>query len=151
MNDDTDAIIDEMACHCVAARLRVLNRVVSGIYNDALRPHGAQVGQMNIMIVTEKFGAPTPSDICRVLRMDRSTVSRNVDRMKKNGWLKTVPAKDGRSYTLRVTVRGKQKIAAVHPAWRDAQERVKNLLGDAAHEAIFSLGNRAMLGGAGND
>jgi hypothetical protein len=42
------AMIDKVASECVAVRLRMLNRVVTNIYDDALRSLDLKVSQMNI-------------------------------------------------------------------------------------------------------
>src|SRR5882724_1755661 len=44
--------IDIISRTCIAVRLRLLNRVVTNFYDDALRPLGLKVSQLNILIVT---------------------------------------------------------------------------------------------------
>jgi len=43
-----DRTIDTIAKTCIAMRLRLLNRVVTNCYDDALRPLGLKVSQLNI-------------------------------------------------------------------------------------------------------
>ena len=83
--------IDKVASECVAVRLRMLNRVVTNIYDDALRPLGLKVSQLNILVVTAKLGVARPAQMCEILRLDASTLSRNVERMRAHGWLEVVP------------------------------------------------------------
>ncbi len=44
------SMIDKVASECVAVRLRMLNRVITNIYDDALRPLDLKVSQMNILV-----------------------------------------------------------------------------------------------------
>src|SRR5262245_22309850 len=47
-----ESIVDRIASGCIASRVRILNRAISAIYDDALRPSGLKVSQMNILVVT---------------------------------------------------------------------------------------------------
>ena len=49
--NDLAASIDYVSQTCVAGHLRILNRVVTNIYDDAFRPLGLKVSQANILIV----------------------------------------------------------------------------------------------------
>src|ERR1051325_8092453 len=93
--------IEEIATSCVAKRLRLLNRVVTNIYDDVLRPLDLKVSQMNILVAAAKMGTARPIEVCEHLHLDVSTLCRNVERMKVRGWLEVVPAADGRSQPFR--------------------------------------------------
>src|SRR5882757_7261259 len=83
-------MIDKMAGECIAVRLRMLNRVITNIYDTALRPLGLKVSQMNILVAAAKMGTARPLAVCEYLHLDVSTLSRNVERMKARGWLEVV-------------------------------------------------------------
>jgi hypothetical protein len=53
--------IDIISRTCIAMRLRLLNRIVTNFYDDALRPLGLKVSQLNILIVTARLGLARPS------------------------------------------------------------------------------------------
>ena len=100
------AMIDKVASECVAVRLRLLNRVVTNFYDDALRPLGLKVSQLNILVVAAKIGLARPAQVCEYLQLDVSTLSRNVERMQAHGWLEVVPDEDARSQPFRLTPQG---------------------------------------------
>ncbi len=127
--EEPDTNIDTIAKTCIAGRLRLINRVVTNIYDDALRPFGVKISQGNILILTGKLGVASPVKICEYLQLDISTLSRNVDLMRKNGWLEIVPGEDARSHPFRLTKEGKRLIAKIVPAWEKAQAEAKELLG----------------------
>ena len=83
----TDRISEEIARDCVAVRLRLLNRVITNLYDDALRPLGLKVTQMNLLVVAARLGVAEPSQVCRILQMDLSTLSRNLERLRARGWI----------------------------------------------------------------
>ena len=130
MDKPTNSSIDTIAKTCIAVRLRLLNRVVTNFYDDALRPLDVKVSQLNILIVTAKLGLARPAQVCELLQLDTSTLSRNVERMRANGWLEVVLEEDSRTQPFRLTPQGKQLIEKAIPAWEEAQRRASELLGD---------------------
>ena len=58
------AMIDEIAGECIAVRMRMLNRVITNIYDDALRPLDLKVSQMNILVAAAKMGMARPLEVC---------------------------------------------------------------------------------------
>src|SRR5215813_12113557 len=133
MDQPTNSCIDTIARTCIAGRLRLLNRVVTNFYDDALRPLGLKVSQLNILIVTAKLGLARPAQVCEILQLDTSTLSRNVSRMMTRGkqWLEVVPGEgDARTHPFRLTPQGKRLIEKAVPAWEKAQRRASELLGD---------------------
>jgi DNA-binding MarR family transcriptional regulator len=121
--------IDSIARSCIAARLRLLNRVVTNFYDEALRPLGLRVSQMNILVVTGRLGVARPADVCDLLQLDTSTLSRNVERMRAHGWLEVVPDEDARAQPFRLTAEGRRLIEQAVPAWEEAQRQAEELLG----------------------
>ena len=121
--------IDTIAKTCIAVRLRLLNRVVTNFYDDALRPLGLKVSQLNILVVTAKLGLARPAQVCEILHLDTSTLSRNVERMRAHGWLEVVPDEDARAQPFRLTARGERLIERAVPAWEEAQRQATVLLG----------------------
>lgn len=122
--------IETIARECVAVRLRMLNRVITNIYDDALRPLDLKVSQMNILVAASMLGTARPVEVCEYLHLDVSTLSRNVERMKKRGWLVVVPGDDGRSQPFRLTPAGSKLLKKAIPAWSAAQQQVTKVLGD---------------------
>ena len=132
-------LVDDIAANCLAMRVRKLNRVVTNIYDDALRPLGLKASQMNILVVAAKMGLARPGDISRTLEIDASTLSRNLERMRKRGWIEALEdERDARSQPFRVTAKGADLIAAAYPAWQTAQARAAEALGGEAVAALRS-------------
>src|SRR5262245_26469760 len=125
-----DLTADAIARTCIAARLRLLNRVVTNYYDDALRPLGLKVSQLNILIVAARLGLARPARVCDILQLDTSTLSRNVKPLQAHGWLEVVPDEDARTQPFRLTPQGKRLIEKAVPAWEEAQRRATELLGD---------------------
>ena len=140
-------MIDQIAGECVAVRLRMLNRIITNIYDDALRPLDLKVSQMNILVAAAKMGTARPLEVCEYLHLDVSTLSRNVERMKARGWVEVVPDEDGRSQPFQLTAQGRKLLEKAVPAWSEAQQQVKSVLGDGfvqqLNRAVKQVSKRA--------
>ena len=123
---------------CIAVRVRLLNRVITNFYDDALRPLGVKTSQMNVLILTARMGLARPAKVCEILQMDTSTLSRNVERLRAKGWLEVVPEEDARAQPFRVTDKGWKLIEKSLPAWEEGQRRATELLGS---EGVALLDN----------
>jgi DNA-binding MarR family transcriptional regulator len=130
MSDKSSQVIETIAGCCIAGRLRLVNRVVTGLYDDAFRPLGIKASQFNILVVAGKLGLARPADVCAILRLDTSTLSRNVERMRVQGWLEVVPTDDARMQPFCLTTQGKRLLEQAAPAWKKAQQKAEKLLGD---------------------
>ncbi len=136
-----DRAAETIAGECLAARVRMLNRTITAIYDDALRPLGLTTGQLNILVVVTKRGPLSPGEVARRLNMEKSTVSRNVERMRANGWLTVSATDSGHKQQLTLTRQGKRLLENSVPAWDEAQTRTRALLGRRGSDSIRSLGN----------
>ena len=130
-------LADEVSRECLAVRVRKINRAVTNLYDDALRPLGLRVSQMNILVVAERLGTARPGQIGRILDLEASTLSRNLERMRRRGWIEAMEDEsDARSQPFRLTAGGRRLLTDAYPAWRLAQEKAAQLLGADAVEAI---------------
>lgn len=124
-----------VAQECIANRVRLLNRAVSSMYDEALRPHGLRITQMSILVVVSTLEEATPGDFGRILCLEKSTVSRTLDRLRARGWIDVRSRADARSTRVGITAKGAAKLRAVSSAWRSIQRKAQEILGeDAVHE-----------------
>lgn len=134
---------DLIAQECLAVRWRMVNRVITNIYDQALRPLGVKASQLNILVAVAKLGLARPAEISQRLHIDVSTLSRNVERMRNKGWLEVVQEEDARAHPVRITPKGRKLLERAKPAWQSAQQQTKKLLGNdivaALAEAIQRL------------
>src|SRR3954466_5717285 len=130
MDQATTSSIETISRTCIAVRLRLLNRVVTNYYDDALRPLGLKVSQLNILVVTAKLGLARPAQVCDILQLDASTLSRNVKPLQAHGWLEVVEEEDARAQPFRLTPQGERLIEEAVPAWEEAQRQATELLGE---------------------
>jgi DNA-binding MarR family transcriptional regulator len=141
-SEHLDRVVDE----CIAVRVRLINRVVTAVYDEALRPHGLRVSQANILVAVAHWGEARPAAVCRMLRIEKSTLSRDVELMKKKGWLEAEPPAGGRNQKIRVTPEGMRLLERTQPSWQKAQAEAKQLIGDDGVDALNRMAARLGLG-----
>jgi DNA-binding MarR family transcriptional regulator len=137
----------EVIRSCIATRLRMANRVITKVYDDALRPLGLKVTQLSMLVVAEDRGLIRQSEVGAELQLDDSTLSRNLELMRANGWLEKVSADDARVHSYRLTEEGKTLLDKAIPVWRSAQREANRLLGAAAVQALGNFARKQGFGG----
>jgi DNA-binding MarR family transcriptional regulator len=123
---------------CVGFRVRMLNRMITSIYDDALGEAGLKTSQFNLLVAAANLEETRPGELAKVLEMDESTLSRNVERMCARGWLRLEPDQDRRSHLIKVTDKGMALIRKGYPAWEKAQDEVGRRLGADGVAALRS-------------
>src|SRR5262245_14282741 len=144
MTSPSDDPIETIVRECIAVRVRLLNRVITSLYDDALRPLGLKVSQLNILVAAAKLGMARPAVVCKILQLDASTLSRNVERMRKNGWIESVEDDDARMQPFRLTAKGRRLLDRAVPAWRQAQQKAVELLGENGVAVLAQTAGRFM-------
>jgi DNA-binding MarR family transcriptional regulator len=125
------AVIDQIGCECLLSRARILNRVLTNIYDDELRGFGLKATQLNLLVVVARIGPVRRIDIGKRLHLDPSTLTRNLKIMLTNGWIEEIiDGEDGRGSPLQVTAKGRDLLHQIVPSWRKAQDRTQRLIGD---------------------
>ncbi|MEO1400272.1 MAG: MarR family transcriptional regulator [Cyanobacteria bacterium J06635_1] len=132
-------IARQMSQECIARRLRQVNRMVTRLYDDALRSHSLTINQLNIVATVVSQGQLQPGQLGRMLGMEKSTVSRTIDRMVKKGWLEAGPGKDGRSQLLKATPSGRQLLITVAPIWDELQITVLSSMAEGGLGLLDTL------------
>jgi DNA-binding MarR family transcriptional regulator len=112
----------EIAEGCLASRARHLDRLLTRIYDQALRGQGITGAQLGMLVAIELGGPTTAAWVGRRLELEKSTVSRNLARLVAAGLVETT---DG----LAITARGAALVRACHPIWKQAQREAARALG----------------------
>jgi DNA-binding MarR family transcriptional regulator len=78
--------------------------------------------------------------VARTMRMDRTTVSRNLQPLVRDGLLTLSAGKDKRSRLLTLTERGTTVLSETVPLWESVQDQVTDLIGSTHRiEIEFNL------------
>jgi DNA-binding MarR family transcriptional regulator len=118
-----------IASECLSVRVRALARAVTRIYDAALAPLGVSTAQMNLLAAIALNGVARPAHLSRVLDVEKSTLSRDLQRMERAGWIRSTVAPQGRGRAVALTPAGSRLLVEVETAWNEAQAAVERHLG----------------------
>jgi DNA-binding MarR family transcriptional regulator len=118
-------------------KLRFITATINGKC-IALRVHalGLTANQLNLLIAISKMEKATAKRLSAVMLMDPSTVSRSLERIRKEGWLKRTTGPDARCQELSVTEKGLNILGQAFPSWQKAQVRARKVLGPKNASAL---------------
>jgi DNA-binding MarR family transcriptional regulator len=120
----------------------MLNRIITSIYDDALRPLGLTTSQANMLTAIDQVGPVKQAELADYLHIEKSTLSRNIALMKKRGWVRVLPGEDERSHALAITARGRKLLGEALPSWRKAQQAAVEILGERGAATLKTVANR---------
>ena len=111
-----------IACACLAARRRA--RAITRHFEAELRPHGLRATQFSILAALA-LGAPNRlGALAEFLVLERTSLTRSLAPLERNGWVRTEVSTDGRERPLALTAAGRRKLEQAYPAWKTAQDSV---------------------------
>jgi DNA-binding MarR family transcriptional regulator len=128
-----------MAAECLCFRARRVSRLITRIYDDALRPLGIQATQLTLLNAVTMFGdaGATMARLADVLAMDDTTLSRNLRPLKAAGLVRVESlASDRRVRVAHLTPTGARLVADALPHWERAHASVVASLGPTSAEEL---------------
>jgi DNA-binding MarR family transcriptional regulator len=138
----SEDVTNEITRHCLVTRTRRISRILTGIYDQELRPFGINSSQFTLLVVISRLGPVSRAEIGRYNHQDRSTLTRNLVLILSEGWVEEVqPAARGRSRPIVLTTTGKNLLNNAAPAWRAAQTQAKLILGKTGVAAVMEVAN----------
>jgi DNA-binding MarR family transcriptional regulator len=129
---------------CTNLKLRQLSRLVSRHYDAFVAPTGLKNTQYSLLSHVALAGPIRPSDLAQRMRIDASTLTRNLQPLIAQGWLALGPGEDARSRLVAVTDAGRAKRAEGQRAWKQAQLALNERLGEARIVALHALVDECM-------
>ncbi len=129
---------------CLAMRFRRLGRLMSNQYNEHLKHYGIDISLLNILFVIAGTPGIHQSEIGKRLILERSSLSRNLQKLRKLGLIDTTKVEGYKSLSLHLTKKGKTKVESMHEDWHDIQFQIEDKVGIAVRDGIRQL-ERALL------
>ena len=142
IDSDVAKLVGEVGKACLLTRTRRISRVITAIYDGAMRPHGISSPQFSLLVVIARLNGASRAEIGRANRQDRSTLTRNLALLIDQGLIEEVIPEAGRSRPILITDAGRDLLASAGASWRSAQAKAKRLLGEEGVTAIASLADR---------
>ncbi|HQR51958.1 MAG TPA: MarR family winged helix-turn-helix transcriptional regulator [Burkholderiales bacterium] len=121
-----------MAAKCVCINLRRAASSVTRLYDEMLAPSGLLVTQFSLLLAIERAGEPRLGELAEAMELDRTTLTRNLKPLERQGLIEISAGDDPRTRRVVVTEVGSAAIARARPLWAQAQQAVRSAVGDEA-------------------
>jgi DNA-binding MarR family transcriptional regulator len=123
---------------CTNLKLRQLSRAVTRHYDAYVAATGLKNTQYSLLSHVVLLGPIRPSDLAQRMRLDASTLTRNLQPLVAQGWVVQGPGDDARSRLVEATEAGRAKRAEGQKAWKQAQLALNQRLGEARVIALHT-------------
>lgn len=124
---------------CTNLRLRQLTRQVTQHYDAQMAAAGLKTTQYSLLSAVQELGPVRAADLAAALKMDPSTLTRNLKPLVQAGWVTSAAGADARTRAVSITAAGRAKRAEAQRHWRAAQDSLHRLLGAQRVEALHGL------------
>jgi DNA-binding MarR family transcriptional regulator len=140
--ESVTSMVNEVIRDCLMTRSRRISRVVTSIFDQELRPFGVSSSQFSLLVLIAAMDGASRAEIGRANHQERSTSTRNLQLVLDQGWAEELVPEKGRSRPIMISKAGQELLAEAMPAWRNAQVKAQQLLGDNGATAIVQLSAR---------
>jgi DNA-binding MarR family transcriptional regulator len=124
---------------CTNLKLRQLMRRVAQLYDAEVGKTGLRGTQYSLLSFVVKLGPVRPVDLAREMKVDASTLTRNLRPLLDAGLLELQAGPDARSRLVVATPAGREKRTDAQRRWRVAQESLNQRLGVRRVVALHAL------------
>ena len=115
---------------CTCSELRRAARAVTLLYDNAFKSSGLLSTQLGVLQTIHKSDSIRITDLAKELGMDRTTLTRNLSVLERQGFIKISSGKDNRTRIVAITSKGRTTVAKAIPLWNEVQRKVKQNMGE---------------------
>ena len=130
---------NELLAECACFDLRNATRAVSRMYEDFLRDEELSVTQFSLLSVIRAGKELSVSTLGRDMGLDRSSITRALAPLERDGLIHSRPGADKRIRIVSVTNKGRKLVEDAAPKWRQAQEALMQTIGEDCWRAMRRL------------
>jgi len=121
-------------CHCL--NIRRASRAVTQFYEKVLEPTGLKVTQYSLLRNLKLVESVNMSVLAKIMRIDRTTLNRNMKPLVNAGLITVNSGEDSRSRQVMLTLAGKDALVNALSLWDEAQTSLEEYLGTAELESF---------------
>jgi DNA-binding MarR family transcriptional regulator len=124
---------------CMCASFRRASRVLTQLYEEALRPAGLRGTQFTVLQTLSLAGEVTQGELGQILAMDSTTLTRTLNIMGRHGWIAKRRGDDRREWRMRLSKAGEIQFKQAFPHWEKAQTQLQRQLGKELSDNLMKL------------
>ena len=88
-----------------------------------------KIGQFSLLKHINKLGPVSVSDLALIIRLDRTTLVRNLKPLEESGFVEDISTEGARNRQLKLTVKGIENYKYAEELWKKAQSFLEEYLG----------------------
>jgi DNA-binding MarR family transcriptional regulator len=138
MNPKHDQTYNEIGRTCACFNLRRAARLVTQRFDEAFRGLGLRATQLSVLTAVNNVPDAPLSKLARVLGMDRTSLTRNLQVLERMGLISGKEGDDKRQRRIGITPEGVLVLKNAFPIWRQVQTEVEEAIGTEKWEALLS-------------
>ena len=119
---------------CMVSNSRMAARAITRRYDAYARPFGITSTQFSLLGTIVAAGDQTVSQLAEERGFERTTLTRNLDRLEKMGLIASSAAEQGNGRICGLTDKGRELVAQLLPYWRKAQAEIRAELGETGFD-----------------
>lgn len=113
------------------------SRTLSSFFDERLSRFNLATSYIELMILMKENNEVSQKEIAEQLSLAPSTITRFVDKLKKEGYL--TKKRDGRNMAIELTSKGRQVSLEMEGEYKAAVEDVRELMGDKYLDTVGKL------------
>lgn len=133
----------EIARTCTYFNVRKATRILADAFDMALRPYGLRGTQFSLLVAITLMEEPTVGRLAEVIAADRTTLTRTLAPLERDGLIASEPGSDRRERRLRITPAGEVRLAEASAEWKRVQQSIVGGMGEEAWNQLMD-GARAV-------
>ena len=133
-----EATLNRVGASCTRFSLRKAARVVTQLFDEQMASSGLLVTQFSILGVIATMKESTMNQLAQYLVMDRTTLTRNLKPLEREGLIQINPGKDKRTRLISLTPEGIEALQKALPLWEQAQSLMISQLGKERWKSLMS-------------
>jgi DNA-binding MarR family transcriptional regulator len=114
---------------CTCANIRKAARVVTQMYDTALQETGLKSGQLSLLATLSKQGELPVTVLADILVMDRTTLTRNLKPLVRDGLINITTEEDQRVRVVGLSKKGVKQFDDAYPLWVKVQSQMVDGIG----------------------
>jgi DNA-binding MarR family transcriptional regulator len=124
---------------CTNLKLKQASRLVARHYEGFVAPTGLRNTQYSLLSHVVKLGPLRSGELAAAMKLDASTLSRNLQPLIDRGLVDVSPGEDLRSRIVQASAAGQALRADAQRAWKRAQLALNQKLGAEKVAALHAL------------
>lgn len=124
-------------CNCL--NIRRASQALTEVYDEFLAPSNLKIGQFSLLKHINQLGPVSVSDLALIIRLDRTTLVRNLKPLEQCGFVEDISAQGARNRQLKLTSKGVENYKYAEELWEKAQNFFEEHLGKENTEVFTTM------------